>query len=401
MPIRLIPRPAVAGLTWDDIKEKLRTEGAINKQYDPDVDGYINRTTLEYPTEDVSFVYLQAIDKLRPAVEQPNAWQTLDIFTDKALEVVQGWIRGVDTGALMVRGRDRTPEESSYYALSTQPAASTADFSLWKRVAGTVTRLGDEAVDISDWAHYDTKISCSGSSIKAFREDMTTPKISVTDTDIPDGRFGIGFINRSYQYDYKDHHYHFVDYIYAYLRPPSSISPKVQAIIEYDVIGMGSVGSPIQPDMPKNITESGINTLAVSWGAIDFKVNDNTYVCAIYNSRIDNVLKHIGIQRSKGRFTTTVKYDVMWIREIYNKIRKLKAETLITPNELLYQILGEEKYEVLAIADFYEREVLDLGRVKPSKIVDFDRVIERWMDKARRYKLYDAVEKFNRVRKRG
>ena len=38
---------ALSTLTWNEIKEKLRTEGAVNKVYDPDLDGILGTVSVE------------------------------------------------------------------------------------------------------------------------------------------------------------------------------------------------------------------------------------------------------------------------------------------------------------------------------------------------------------------
>jgi len=40
-------RRALQTLTWDEVKEKFMTEGAVNKVYDPDLDGALGTVTVE------------------------------------------------------------------------------------------------------------------------------------------------------------------------------------------------------------------------------------------------------------------------------------------------------------------------------------------------------------------
>lgn len=198
-------------------------------------DRSITRDKLEYPTEDVTFAYLGIIDKLT-SEENPNPYWfpilTVDSFTDKSIQYygfpnyAQSFARWVD--------------KNNFYTMWINTSASTADFKLAKRVNGTLTTLATESVDLSTIV-YLLKLSCSGSTISAFRSDMTTPKLSVTDTDLASGKFGVALVdNRTYKN---------ADIALTWLKPPSSFLPRVLAIIEIEIVGSGSDDDPYRPNL--------------------------------------------------------------------------------------------------------------------------------------------------------
>ena len=130
------------GITWEEVKNKLETEGAKNKAYDSDVDGVldlaviptITRSKLEYPTEDVTFAYLAAINKLaqyHTAGTTRDFAVTADAFTDKAVKNVEiVWGCGF---TLLGRVQDK----DNAYAQFTEENATTADHKIKKWESGT------------------------------------------------------------------------------------------------------------------------------------------------------------------------------------------------------------------------------------------------------------------------
>jgi len=371
------------------------------------------RSQLEYPTENVPLIYLLAIDKTYMqdksfvSLDETFAILTLDSFTDKA-------IKGIEKDTVIAT-YGRWIDTNNMYRTVLYSGAATADFSLRKVSAGVDTILGTEAVDITADRAFLVKLSISGSSLSVYRTDMTTAKISVTDTTHTSGKYGVG----AYSIDYS-----FPDYG-AILEPPASSLPKVIATVEYQVKGSGKVDDPIRPAMPEELVEVSeadvtpeewialqanpkgpnglplVNKLAVSFGAIDYK-GEPTMVCAIYGSspsyvRTDTISRHVEAQRAKAKISLTPPFD---IGEIHRRLRTLKPEMLITENELAYQLIGSEELEAEAIADFYEREVLNLRRIEPAKIPDFDQILQRWAKLAEKHKRHSAKEKIDRIRRR-
>jgi len=142
---------------------------------------------LEYPTEDVTFLWLILIGKAyyirhtkEPLESATAAYMTTDSFTDKSLKSF--WRDG--SGAIY-----RWQNVENMYGAVIQTWRVGEDFRVNKRVAGVWTLLGSEAVDLED-LYYLVKISIEGTTINAYRQDMTTPKITVTDTTFSSGQFG-------------------------------------------------------------------------------------------------------------------------------------------------------------------------------------------------------------------
>lgn len=212
-------------------------------------DRSITRTKLEYPTVDVPLLYLFGIGKASVIKRTaPNEYAiclfTIDSFADKAVEVAI-WDKN---GMCMARWIDT----NNFYICNLDSSFTTQDFILAKRVAGTDTRIGYEAVDITASIGCVAKLSTLGSTIKAYRDNMTTPKISVTDTSLSSGLFGEGC-----------HMYGGGLTRWSVLRAPSSPSPLSTAYFEVPVVGSGTQDDPFRAQMPELIDwEWSLNPLA-------------------------------------------------------------------------------------------------------------------------------------------
>jgi len=377
----------------------------------------VKRSDLEYPTEDVNFPYLAIINKLFFEYDESSepAIFTLDSFTDKAIKT-WGLTRSSDYvwGRMMARRVDM----NNKYFVQLMDNQSTKDFILFKMVDGTVTELGYEAVDLNTNTFYPEKLSLLGSNIKAYRTDMDTPKISVTDTDLASGRFGFTLYARGY-----------ISVVFeaTYLLAPSSPSPQVNVIVEYDVIGEGTIENPIKPNMPQELVEVSkdqvtpeewlaiqsnskgehglplIDRLSVTWGSVDYK-GEPTMLCAIYSSspsylREDRILKHIEYAKKKNLMVIKIPRTLREVNEIHKKITGTRREMMITVNELAYHLLGKPELEIDAVADFYERELLDLNRIKKVPTWELHRILNRWEELGKHYKRFNAIKKLAKVRR--
>jgi len=221
-------------------------------------DQLVARAMMEYPTVDVTFQYLQAINKIdfiarhRGLAKCPIIGP-VDTFADKAIEVLRGE-QGLIYGRIV--------DDNNFYAANIWSARTTADFYMLKIIAGTITELGYESIDLSANDIYNYKFSCLGTTLAGYREDMVTPKISVTDTALANGKWGLIMRN-----DYPENPLY-----YAWLRAPSSLSPKPIAYFEVPIIGDGSEENPFRPQMPEELTshpELGTrNLLALSHASL-------------------------------------------------------------------------------------------------------------------------------------
>jgi len=196
----------------------------------------VKRNNLEYVTVDVTFQYLQAINKIDfigrifGDVRFPIVG-TIDEFADKALEALRGdysWIHG------------RFVDDNNFYGIVFFTPAATEDLLLRKAIAGTYVTLGTEAVDLGVNDIYNFKFSCSGTTLEAYREDMVTPKISATDTDLASGKWGLLLRNDKPENPL----YH------VWLRAPSSPSPQPVAYFDVPLVGTGTLENPFRPQLP-------------------------------------------------------------------------------------------------------------------------------------------------------
>jgi hypothetical protein len=165
--------------------------------------------------------------------------------TTYADESVQG-VTGYNTSqvsSLVARLSDL----SNYYRLYIDNGQSTADFRLDKVVAGTVTNLGYEAVDLSLHCNYTIKLVCASSQLSAYRTDMTTPKFSIADTSFASGYFGAG--NLYYSNAYQSLPLLFECKLGSALQPV----PEATHYFEVPVIGSGTNEDPFRPQMPEEI----------------------------------------------------------------------------------------------------------------------------------------------------
>jgi len=222
------------------------------------IDLLVTRDIMEYPTEDVNFTYLTIIDKLE--FFYGKNWHydivTKDSFADKAVEIPS--CVGDRVCACIARF---DPATWDCYWLAIAVLAATEDLELAKVISNVTTFLGKESVDLSGSQAYLLKLSCSGTSIKGYRDGSV--RISVTDTDLSSGRFGFDpdLANRGLNAS-----------IMAYLRPPSSPSLKAKAFFEVPIIGDGTIENPFRPQMPEEIVDhpefGKVNRLALSYGAL-------------------------------------------------------------------------------------------------------------------------------------
>jgi len=222
------------------------------------IDLLVTRDIMEYPVVDVSFAYLASIDKLERVVRGTTTIQalvTIDDFDDLACE-------GFSSGDMsIVIGRYQGIQD--HYGILQYSPATTADFILQKQVAGAFTDLGYEAVDLGSNEGFLVKIACKGTTISAYRDDMVTPKISVTDTSFAKGRFGITWARLGTIE---------IEPATVYLRKALSPSPRVLGYFEVPIIGEGTIENPFHPKMPEEIIDhpefGKVNRSALSWGTL-------------------------------------------------------------------------------------------------------------------------------------
>jgi hypothetical protein len=351
-------------------------------------DRSVTREKLEYPTEDVSFTYLAAIEKVRVFRDTRLTanWTilTYDLFTDKAVEIYYV-INACDVAFTRHNLGDR-------YFVLINPALPTQDHRILKQVAGLDTILGTEAVDLTAGLPERNVFSISGSTLKSFRGAPLAPQITVTDTSITAGLFGFAtHPDRAVQ-----------NLALAWLRPPSSPLPMAQAIVEVEVEGDGTPGNPYRPRLQENLAETrGLQGLpshlyaearkyeilrrrrltdkemklllgytpqhqvdlnSVTWGAYEFNPSSPTNVIII---TADNpyqqgaIERHVEAARNKNMKALTPPRDYQEAGEQFKQLKAEHRDWIVGKDNYAYHTLGWEELELLQSTDFYYGELLE------------------------------------------
>jgi len=351
-------------------------------------DQSITRAKLEYPTVSVSFAYLDAIGKTVIAEAYRGvAILTSDSFTDKA---VQTGTCGVYTH----QPYGRFNGFGNYYATSHNINMSTTDHYLIKVSAGTITGLACEAVDLVSYYGYLYMLSISGSTLKSFRSDMTTPKITTTDTTYASGQYGIEGGHGDTSYAPGGHAVGA-----SKLLAPSSPSPPAQAILELPIAGSGKYEDPFTPQLSQNLveipklsnlpdylyeyaskyevlkrkgfTDEEIRLLpiavpqyyvdldAVTWGAFEFHPDKASTVIVIITGDNPYQSGAIDRQKAKARRVFNVPKDYNEAVELYNQLKNDYPHWLAGVHNWCYQIFGLEEFDWLQNVDFYYGELIE------------------------------------------
>jgi hypothetical protein len=292
-------------------------------------DRSVTRVKLEYPTDDVSLAYLAAIDKAGVLYQVGGDHSlfigTADNFIDKAFESVFN-LGGLGLPnvyhKVCVGARVTVHRIYNSYLAGFGVGYSTADFGVVRYVGGVETVLGAEAIDIG-WRDVMARISVAGSTIKAYRDDMSTPKVVVTDTTIVVGSFGAG---ASTSFDAEPQT---GTILLGRLRNPTSPAPPAIAVLEVTELSRNLVE--IRHDMAvpdflkyekkrydmlrsRGYTDEEIELLfgkmqthididAVSWGAFEFSdespsnvvvvVGDNPYIAGAVERQVAHARRKI------------------------------------------------------------------------------------------------------------
>ena len=308
-------------------------------------DRSVTKVKLEYPTEDVCFTYLKAIDKLQGFLKDfAGDWSgilTSDSFADKATQALlrnhcQAYVRA---------------SSGNGYAVEISTPDSTKDFRIAKMVNNSVTLIATESVDLDD-IYYTCKLSVSGSALEAYRDDMASPKLSTTDTDLASGWCGVG---RGWGEKVEMEHI----ILYTYLRAPSTPAPPAMVIIEVEVTGSGKPSDPFRPALAEELSSKGdMDYASVTWGLFDHKEGHATMLVFITG---DNPYKPGAIdkqkQNTKRNFTPPKDYT-----EAIDLYRSLKADYpswLAGKDNFAYQCLGWELLDLFQNADFYYGEFIE------------------------------------------
>jgi len=360
----------------------------------------VTRAKLEYPTENVSFAYLAAIDKVVFCSLNVYSYLVLarSSFADKA---VFGAVQ-VNSYPTMV---GRLVNGTNYYACTYLPQAGTSDHFLDKTVNGTPTTLGYEAIDI-DRSGRGLMISCSGSSIKSMRFELPAPRdplslpspnytIAATDTTFASGYFGYRPLSDMYPHGgcTPDS---------VYLKPPASEVPRAVAIIEVEAVGDGSPESPFRPLLSETLVEVSelrnapdflklekrkydvlkakgfteeemkislgyvpqhqVNLDSVSWGAFEFSDRSPTNIVVITSDNPYSpgaIDRQIELAQKKGLKALRAPRDYGEAVSQYNELKRDFKHWLAGKDNYAYQTLGLEIFDLFQNVDFYYGELIE------------------------------------------
>lgn len=409
-----VTRPITPPITSEEIEDGAIITSKI-------ADRAVTRAKLEYPTEDVSFAYLLAIDKAKlqsfwssyygetyPDMMIP----TVDVFTDKGVETFisdhSQWI--------FVRAQD----DYDMYIYEAMSGNSTQDILFRVLSGGTSTMLWYEAVDITAGHGFLAKITVAGSTFTIYKHDLTTAKATVTDTTYASGMFGIGLARQA-----SGGGFGMMAPLVAWLRAPSSrtryaidLNAKSKPdrgifIVEMEVEGSGKLDDSIRPAFLKDIDkELNIDRLAVTWGAFDYK-GEPTMICVITGDnpyKSGAILRQVEYARKKGLLALRAPRDYKEAILQYENIRKHRPKMLAGKDNYAYQVLGDERLEPFAVADFYYGELLEhqahKDQIKRVPAWEFERTLNRWLNRLERVDVLHHekdkhIRKLKEVLKRG
>jgi len=370
---------------------KVRTDDIIDRA--------VTRAKLEYPTEDVSFAYLAAINKVQILDYAPDSYinsvlLTSDNFTDKAVKA----ILATNRGAIYSRFQDG----SNYYYLSQDNGLSTADFKIRKCSGGSYSDLATEAIDLPDYSSYVCILSVSGSTLKAYRSDLSSAKITATDSEFSSGCFGIirglGNHDRSVCED-------------AFLLAPTSPAPKALSIIEVDKLKQNLVAISQLNNIPnfmkievkkyktlksRGFTDEEIKLLlgnirtqidlaSVTYGVFEYKPEHDTFLITITSGNPYTgkkaILEQIEYAKSKNFIVLKPPKDYKEAVEQYKQLKQHFTGWVAGKDNYAYQTLGSEDIECCAVADFYHGNLIQEQRIKGVPEWELRRTLLRWKDR--------------------
>lgn len=364
----------------------------------------IARADLEYPTEDVPLSYLAIIDKLQFPVTDGSRAQnysvTTDSFTDKAIEG-EAPVMGGGYAAPWAQFIARFVDKSNFYYLVTWGNASTADFRLCKCSAGSFALISAESIDLTSSYWWRMKLQVSGSTLSGFRQDMTTAKISTTDTDFASGGFGIAEF-------YGEAYIGALGYL-SWLRASATKLQPAISVVEVNLIEDSGL---LSPDLLKDVKDNK-DLLSVTWGAFDYKSAHATMLITITGDnpyQSGAILKQVEHTKSKNLKALKPPKDYAEAVSQYNSLKADFPEWLAGKDNYAYQVLGHEELEPLAVADFYYGELIDhkthYDQIKRVPDWELRRTTERWMDRLKRISIVTEerdkhLKKLDSVMKRG
>jgi len=316
-----------------------------------------------------------------------------DIFTDIA---ITSWISGrccLDNDARAEFASSPGGNDGQRYSQYLNASRSTDDHLIEKSTPGaSTTIIASEAVDLEEEQYYHLRFEVVGSSLSAYRDDMSTPRITATDTDLASGRVGSvagGHPASGGQYGAFP----------GIIEAVSSSGPQAIVIAELPVENaqivlprnvvaderLNMLNIPVRVkraakiyrklkekgftdeeiEMMRIPVKKGIDTLSVTWGAFDFKPSRSSMaIIAIYsgnpyNSKaVESIAEYV---KSRGGRVYKIK-DWKQAIEVYSELKKDHSYFEAGKDNFVYHATGIEVFKLAQVADFYYGNLVEHKR---------------------------------------
>ena len=272
------------------------------------------------------------------------------IYTDKATLAVIGDAYSNQGTYAMTRAQPGCGN----YRVEVYSGAYTADFRIAMETSTCgLSYLGYESIDLPGDSYHTVMLSSSGSTHKAFRSDLTAPKITVTNTSWASGRCGIvASIANDARFIVA-----FLQAVFtAKLRAPASPGLQALAVLEVPVEN----GEPVlsrDVDVERNIDRD-----AVTWGGFELDPRAPTGIVTVFgdNPYVPGAVgRQIAFIRSRNLKVLSPPRDYGEAVEQYRRLSRDFPGWLAGKDNYAYQTLGWWELDLFQNADFYYGELLE------------------------------------------
>lgn len=234
-------------------------------------------------------------------------------------------------GALIVRLKD-TSVTDNYYAVDFDTPAATKDFKIKVRSGGVVTVLGYEATDLGTNTFYMIGCKIYGSTLEAYRNNLVTPRVTVTDSEFASGVNAVG----RHEVDLKYYLYLLKDYN----DPPFEQGLKAKRIIITHVREKYRL---LEPDID---VKPGTRL-----GVFDRLSNDEYMIVTLFDGKVkdeSHVVREFRAPRNYGEAI-----------EQYSQLKNMGFEFTVGKDDYAYQCLGLPETRIFKQVDYYYGNLLE------------------------------------------
>lgn len=237
------------------------------------------------------------------------------------------------------------------YAFDFDTPYRTGDFAIIKIINGAVTVLAREAIDLSSTTVYTLKAEIVGSELRFYRDDLSTPKLTATDTDLASGSMGVGR--------------HEVDLRYAriFRKPYGSAKslPKPLYVVEVEMEEYRE-GKLVyyRPTFLRDV-QNGIDRLSISYGGFEVRHDRNSIVFILGNNPYNEkaIARQIEFLRSRNLRVYKCPRDYREAIELYTCLKREFEHWLAGKDDFARMSLGLIELDLFAVADFYYGELIE------------------------------------------